>query len=365
MSISREFRFVLRVAAVTAVVVVAKVAVHYLSWEVISLNALFTGIIAANVFLMGFLLSGVLSDYKESERLPGELSACLENLAQETLGISLAKPEIDSGPCLRRVSQVGDDIVAYLYKKLDMAGLLDSVNDLTVQFAALEPATQGTWVARLKGEQSNLRRTLIRINTIRETNFVSTGYLLADVITILLCLGLTLTSLDPFYESLVFSGAIAYLMVFLLFLIRDLDNPFGYYEGASAADVSLQPLTDTVARLAQIAERAPAVKVRVVVPSRPAEGAGTGDAAASAAAAAGPPPVGLGDVPPEDVFRLRDMKEDPGVVIRYSEETGRPVLLTSRGRHVAVVRALSESESAQLDGAPTPAELDGDSPRKP
>jgi uncharacterized membrane protein len=57
-----------RVGVVVAVVVVAKLLAHYVNWEPISLNALFTGIIAANVFLMGFLLSGVLSDYKESER---------------------------------------------------------------------------------------------------------------------------------------------------------------------------------------------------------------------------------------------------------------------------------------------------------
>jgi len=186
MPFSRELRFLLRVGLATAVVVAAKVVVHLLSWEVISLNALFTGIIAANVFLMGFLLSGVLSDYKESEKLPGELSACLENMATETEGIGLARPDIDSGPTLRRISQIGEDINSYLHKKLDMAGLLESVNDLTVQFAGLEPSTQGTWISRLKAEQSNLRRTLIRINTIRETNFVSTGYLLADVITILL-----------------------------------------------------------------------------------------------------------------------------------------------------------------------------------
>jgi hypothetical protein len=251
--INNEVRFLLRVGVVTAVVVVAKVGVHALSWEVISLNALFTGIIAANVFLMGFLLSGVLSDYKESERLPGELSACLENMAQEVVGIGLAKPQINVGPCLARLSQLTDQIRSYFYKKLDIADLLEGVNALTVEFAGLDPATQGTWVARLKTEQSNLRRTLIRINTIRETSFVSTGYLLADLITFLLCVGLVLTFVDPFYESLFFSGVISYLMIFLLMLIRDLDNPFGYYEASSSADVTLQPLLETAGRLARIA----------------------------------------------------------------------------------------------------------------
>jgi predicted membrane chloride channel (bestrophin family) len=59
--------------------------------------------------------------------------------------------------------------------------------------------------------------------------------------------------MDPFYESLLFSGIIAFLLVFLLTLIRDLDNPFGYYERFSGADVTLKPFEDTVRRLGRMA----------------------------------------------------------------------------------------------------------------
>ena len=38
-------------------------------------------------------------------------------------------------------------------------------------------------------------------------------------------------------------------MIYLLLLIRDLDNPFGYYDRCSGEDVSLKPLEDTVWRL--------------------------------------------------------------------------------------------------------------------
>jgi predicted membrane chloride channel (bestrophin family) len=116
----------------------------------------------------------------------------------------------------------------------------------------MEQWTQATLVARLKQEQGNLRRTIVRIHTIRETSFVSSGYLLADLITFLLCIGLILAKIEPFYESLFFVSVISYLMIFLLMLIKDLDNPFGYYERYSGADVSLKPLEDTVHRLAQI-----------------------------------------------------------------------------------------------------------------
>jgi hypothetical protein len=287
---TNEIRFLLRVGVVVAVVVVAKVVVHYLNWEVIQLNALFTGIIAANVFLMGFLLSGVLSDYKESERLPGELSACLENMAQEVVGIGLTKPDANINPALGWISKLAADIHGYFYKKVGIADLLEEVNHLTVEFENLQTSTQSTFIARLKQEQSNLRRTMIRINIIRETSFVSTGYLLADMITLLLCLGLVLTSVDPFYESLFFSAVISYLMIFLLLLIRDLDNPFGYYESGSSADVTLQPMDDTVGRLAKLAETV-AGKKSAAVAAIPVPATATATAAVAASIA--PVPVGI------------------------------------------------------------------------
>jgi prevent-host-death family protein len=49
----------------------------------------------------------------------------------------------------------------------------------------------------------------------------------------------------------------------------------------------------------------------------------------------------------EDVVPLGDMKVNPGKIVRRIDETGRPALLTSHGRGVAVVQALSEYEAAQ------------------
>ncbi|MEL7668525.1 MAG: type II toxin-antitoxin system Phd/YefM family antitoxin [Actinomycetota bacterium] len=49
----------------------------------------------------------------------------------------------------------------------------------------------------------------------------------------------------------------------------------------------------------------------------------------------------------QDVVPLGDMKINPGKIVRRVDETGRPVLLTSHGRGVAVVQSLSEFEAAQ------------------
>lgn len=49
----------------------------------------------------------------------------------------------------------------------------------------------------------------------------------------------------------------------------------------------------------------------------------------------------------EDVVPLSDLKVNPGKVITHTNDTHRPVLLTSRGRGVAVVQGLDDYESTR------------------
>lgn len=46
----------------------------------------------------------------------------------------------------------------------------------------------------------------------------------------------------------------------------------------------------------------------------------------------------------EDVVPLADLKVNPGKIITRANDTKRPILITSRGRGVAVVQGLKEYE---------------------
>ena len=46
----------------------------------------------------------------------------------------------------------------------------------------------------------------------------------------------------------------------------------------------------------------------------------------------------------EDVIPLTDLKVNPGKVVNHAKDTHRPILLTSRGRGVAVMQGLEEYE---------------------
>ena len=47
----------------------------------------------------------------------------------------------------------------------------------------------------------------------------------------------------------------------------------------------------------------------------------------------------------EDVIPLTDLKVNPGKVVNHAKDTHRPVLLTSRGRGIAVVQGLEDYEN--------------------
>ncbi len=53
----------------------------------------------------------------------------------------------------------------------------------------------------------------------------------------------------------------------------------------------------------------------------------------------------------EDVFTVTDFKLDPGRVVKHAARVGRPVLLTSRGRGVAVVQSIQDYESGEDERA--------------
>lgn len=53
----------------------------------------------------------------------------------------------------------------------------------------------------------------------------------------------------------------------------------------------------------------------------------------------------------EDVIPLADLKVNPGRVVKHAIDAHRPVLLTSRGRGVAVVQSVHDYEAAEEERA--------------
>ena len=133
-------------------------------------------------------------------------------------------------------------ILEWFHRKEKTPSLIAKTRHLNSLFAKIENDTQANYIVRIKNEMSSLSKTIIRVDTIRDTNFISTGYQIAISVTTLMCFGLVFSKIDPLYESLFFVGVISFMMIFLILLIHDLDNPFAYDKKYSAENIPLYPI---------------------------------------------------------------------------------------------------------------------------
>lgn len=53
----------------------------------------------------------------------------------------------------------------------------------------------------------------------------------------------------------------------------------------------------------------------------------------------------------EDLVSLSDLKVNPGRVVKHTTEAHRPVLVTSRGRGVAVIQSVTDYEKGEEERA--------------
>ncbi|MEI6729113.1 MAG: hypothetical protein WCK98_05720 [bacterium] len=231
-------------------IIFSKFISHYLGYEFLTLNSLFTAVISANIFLVGFLISGVLVDYKESEKLPGDLSASIETMADEALIIYENKKAVEAKNFLIKLLEFNILIIDWFYKKERTEAIRLKLTSFNQDFLAFENLTQANFIVRLKQEQNLIRKMLKRIHTIRETTFLGTGYAIVEIITTTLSFGLVFVKIDPFYESIFFVAFISFILIYMIFFIKDLDNPFGYTnEDNMVEEISLKPILDSKKRL--------------------------------------------------------------------------------------------------------------------
>lgn len=247
-----DFRLAIRVIPFAAAAVLAKLAVHALGWDDVELNTLHSGLLAANVFLIGFLLAGTLSDFKESERLPGELAGRAETIADECQILYRDRRSDVARRALEHMGNLAAALLGWLRGAHPVDVPLALIEELNDYFLAFQPLTQPNFIVRLKQEQSALRLLVFRINTIKETSFVGAGYVIAVIASVLLVIALVFADIAPLGTELFLLGSISFLFGYMILLIRDLDDPFDYDENGrrGAVEVSLAPLEYMAQRIA-------------------------------------------------------------------------------------------------------------------
>jgi hypothetical protein len=96
-------------------------------------------------------------------------------------------------------------------------------------------------IAKLRNELGILDKMTNRIEVIIRTDFIPAAYALAEIATASVILLLLFIKIDPYLEGTIIFAVVCSMLIGLVLLIRDMDNPFEI--GASTyADVDLETL---------------------------------------------------------------------------------------------------------------------------
>lgn len=233
----QRLRIFLIALLVTACAVAIKYVMHYMGWELIEQTSLHNSVISSVIFVIGFVLSATIADYKESERIPAEFASVVENMYEDAREIQKTYRKFDLEVFRKNLI----DILGSFREgtRINRTGARREIHDLNVTFSEMEVAgVPANFIVKLKQQQAQLLRSMYRVNYIQKIKFIPSAFFLVRSIVVLVIGLLLLTNIDPFYGGLVIVGMISFVLTYMLILIQIISTPF-HAEGTTRDDVSL------------------------------------------------------------------------------------------------------------------------------
>lgn len=244
---SGKYRLLTVVLPLSLGVAVVKGIFHYAGFEPLprELGSFFPSILTGIIFLLGFLLAGVVADYKESEKLPNDIAASVYAIWQEALMLGGGVGGAAARPLLQKVRA----IIPLILNDFFTGGpgrLFALIDSLTADIAALDGlGVAPGYLIRIKNEQANLRRLLGRIRVIKQTDFAPSLYAIIRLIIVIFLVLYFMLAVEPWWGGVLLAGFFSFVLFAIIFLIRDMEDPFDYGSGGATGDeVSLAVLDE-------------------------------------------------------------------------------------------------------------------------
>lgn len=249
MAILKRYNIFILSLLITTLVIIIKFVLHETNNEILILGSLHTGVVTGTFFVVGFLLSTTIADYKESERIPSEFSSILENMYEDAKSIHASYPEFDLKKFKHQLSRVGKAFTSDVRRKKHTTRL--EVHKLNDTLIAMEKGgVPANFVVKLKQQQAQLARVLFRVTYIQQIAFIPSARILALSIVPLTLTLIVFTEIEPFFGGMVITAIICFILVYILRLIQVISTPF-QEAGKTQDDVSLFLIDDTVKYLSK------------------------------------------------------------------------------------------------------------------
>jgi len=217
--------------------VVIKHILHALGWELVEQSSLHNGVISSVTFVLGFIMSATIADYKESERIPSDFAANIEDMYEDAASIHASYPVFDLEGYREQLRAIALGFGKDVRRRSHDAR--EDIRGLAPYFADMEAGkVPPNFIVKLKQQSTQLLRSRHRVNYIQRIKFIPSATILARSIVAMALLLLLFTNIDPFYGGLAITGIITFVLIYMLTLIQVISTPF-HPAGTTRDDVSL------------------------------------------------------------------------------------------------------------------------------
>ncbi|MDD1693949.1 MAG: hypothetical protein LUQ71_04430 [Methanoregula sp.] len=224
------------------VLLVIRTVIDLSGFDTIPITTVVGAFITGAIFTIAIIFTGTFTDFKESEKVGGDLAAALKAMYNDSRVLPLA----DEAPArvfrshLRDLHRtIRDGLLENRFSLADTNRAMDALNNdiRTLAYQNVAPPL----IAKLRNELGAIDKICNRIEVIIRTDFIPAAYALAEIATGGVILLLLFIKMDAMFESTIIFAVICTMLIGLLLLIHDMDNPFEFGPDAYA-DVDLETL---------------------------------------------------------------------------------------------------------------------------
>ncbi len=239
-----RFKLFFKAAIVAAIVLVAKFFTDRYGFSQISINTLTSSFFAGVFFTISILFTTAMSDFKEAEKIPGELAVLMKALRNDAkLACAVGNNCPESENIVSHVEgllrSILDNFQSNSWHKTYLDKQFDKINADVTGLSVKNVAT--TVLAKMRENLTNVDRLSHRIDYIGYTEDIPGAYIVSDIALGAVFLIFIFSKNEWGLGGLVLFGAITFVLSAIIFLIHDMDNPFEYGRN-TMADVDLSIL---------------------------------------------------------------------------------------------------------------------------
>ncbi|HWQ66539.1 MAG TPA: hypothetical protein VN372_06685 [Methanospirillum sp.] len=215
--------------------IVIRIVIDHYNLDIIAMNPAISALITGVIFTIAVIFTGTLTDYKESEKIPGELAAAIKSLYSDSFIFTSADADL-----IERYKQSIRDLYQVMVANFrsnqwDINAVHQAELEINKRFAELGIQNVAPPVlVKLRNELTTIDRISNRIKQIKDTDFIPAAYAISEMSVGFVIIILLFLKGDSLIESIFILTAITMMITGLFFLIKDMDDPFELDVGASA-----------------------------------------------------------------------------------------------------------------------------------